>query len=107
MQPPGHSYSGPTAAFAYMHLDAARVKRIFVLGPSHHVYLKYVCLLPSDSITLLVWNLSKSSSLDWLDYTRTHGRACAVSGASVCETPVGDLQVRNARNIQSPTTTHL
>lgn len=36
------SYSGPTAAFAYMHLDAARVRRIFVIGPSHHVYLKCV-----------------------------------------------------------------
>lgn len=45
-----------------MHLDAARVKRIFVVGPSHHVYLK----------------------------------SCAVSGASVCETPVGDLQVDEA-----------
>lgn len=35
-----HSYSGPTAAFAYMNLDAAHVRRIFILGPSHHVYLK-------------------------------------------------------------------
>lgn len=37
-----HSYSGPTAAFAYMHLDAAHVRRIFVIGPSHHVYFKCV-----------------------------------------------------------------
>lgn len=42
-----HSYSGPTAAFAYMNLDAAHVRRIFILGPSHHVYLKYA---PSTAI---------------------------------------------------------
>lgn len=37
------SYSGPTAAHAYVHLDAGRFKRIFILGPSHHVHLEYVC----------------------------------------------------------------
>jgi AmmeMemoRadiSam system protein B len=57
----GYSYSGPTAAYAYMHLDPKQVRRIFILGPSHHVYLK----------------------------------ACAVSGASICATPVGDLEVDN------------
>lgn len=35
----GYSYSGPTAAHAYRHLDPSRVTRIFVLGPSHHYYL--------------------------------------------------------------------
>lgn len=55
----GYNYSGPTAAYAYMHLDPTQVRRIFILGPSHHVYLK----------------------------------ACAVSGASICATPVGDLEV--------------
>lgn len=36
----GYSYSGPTAAFAYRQVDPSRVKRVFVLGPSHHVYLE-------------------------------------------------------------------
>jgi hypothetical protein len=40
------SYSGPTAAHAYVHLDAGRFKRIFILGPSHHVHLEYVCCTP-------------------------------------------------------------
>ncbi|GJN93547.1 hypothetical protein Rhopal_006604-T1 [Rhodotorula paludigena] len=35
----GYSYSGPAAAFAYKCIDVENVKRVFVLGPSHHVYL--------------------------------------------------------------------
>jgi AmmeMemoRadiSam system protein B len=34
----GYSYSGPTAAWAYKHVGRD-VKRVFVLGPSHNVYL--------------------------------------------------------------------
>ncbi len=67
----GFSYSGPTAAYAYKHLDPARVRRVFILGPSHHVHLK----------------------------------ACAVSGATVCETPVGNLTVDDgvrAELLQNP-----
>ena len=34
-------YSGPTAAFAYRQLlDVDRIKRVFILGPSHHFYLR-------------------------------------------------------------------
>jgi hypothetical protein len=60
----GYSYSGPTAAFSYAHLqqEIARnnaVTSILVLHPSHHVYLD----------------------------------GCAISGASQLETPVGNLQV--------------
>ncbi|GAA5988755.1 hypothetical protein JCM10908_006157 [Rhodotorula pacifica] len=35
----GYSYSGPAAAFAYRCIDVANIHRVFVLGPSHHVYL--------------------------------------------------------------------
>mmetsp|Transcript_33027 Transcript_33027/g.78242 ORF Transcript_33027/g.78242 Transcript_33027/m.78242 type:complete len:299 (+) Transcript_33027:216-1112(+) len=35
----GYSYSGPTAAHAYRHLDPTRINRIFILGPSHHYHL--------------------------------------------------------------------
>lgn len=35
----GYSYSGPTAAWAYKSIDTTRIRRVFVLGPSHHVYL--------------------------------------------------------------------
>ncbi len=34
----GFSYSGPTAAYAYKCMDPTVVKRVFILGPSHHYY---------------------------------------------------------------------
>lgn len=35
------SYSGATAAHAYHHVSGLeRVKRVFILGPSHHFYLR-------------------------------------------------------------------
>ena len=34
----GYSYSGPTAAWAYKHINRIGIRRIFLLGPSHHVY---------------------------------------------------------------------
>ena len=61
----GYSYSGPTAAFSYYHLQQelnrpnSPIKTILVLHPSHHFYLN----------------------------------GCAVSGASYLETPLGNLQV--------------
>ncbi|RIA84778.1 MEMO1 family, partial [Glomus cerebriforme] len=35
----GYSYSGPAAAFAYKCINPDFVKRVFILGPSHHVRL--------------------------------------------------------------------
>ena len=45
----GYSYSGPCAAHAYTHLRAAGVKRVFLLGPSHHYYLSG-CALSTASV---------------------------------------------------------
>ncbi|KAF2000262.1 UPF0103-domain-containing protein [Amniculicola lignicola CBS 123094] len=36
----GYSYSGPAAAWAYKTVDWAKAKKVFLLGPSHHYYLK-------------------------------------------------------------------
>lgn len=36
----GYSYSGPTAAYGFKALDWTGVRRVFILGPSHHFYLK-------------------------------------------------------------------
>ncbi|RKP14854.1 UPF0103-domain-containing protein [Piptocephalis cylindrospora] len=36
----GYAYSGRAAAWAYKCLDLSRVRRVFILGPSHHVHLK-------------------------------------------------------------------
>ncbi|KAJ6081717.1 hypothetical protein N7499_006591 [Penicillium canescens] len=40
----GYSYSGPCAAYAYKALDLSKAKRIFILGPSHHVALSTLAL---------------------------------------------------------------
>jgi len=34
----GYSYSGPAAAWAYKHIEQSGIRRVFLLGPSHHVY---------------------------------------------------------------------
>lgn len=44
----GYSYSGPTAAFAYQHIDPTNIDRVFLLGPSHH-YSLTTCALTSHS----------------------------------------------------------
>ncbi|KAF3101643.1 hypothetical protein TWF102_004882 [Orbilia oligospora] len=35
----GYSYSGPAAAWAYKSLNLTNIKRVFILGPSHHIYI--------------------------------------------------------------------
>lgn len=47
----GFSYSGSTAAYAYSAVDVRRFSRVFVLGPSHHVYLRDRCAV-SDAHSL-------------------------------------------------------
>lgn len=44
----GYSYSGPTAAWAYRHVDRSGIKRVFLLGPSHNLYSPK-CLLSTCS----------------------------------------------------------
>ncbi|GAA5810291.1 hypothetical protein MFLAVUS_003711 [Mucor flavus] len=45
----GLNYSGPTAAFAYKCIDTTKIKRIFLLGPSHHAYFDGCCLSKCDT----------------------------------------------------------
>lgn len=40
----GYSYSGPTAAYGFHHILPNDIRRIFILGPSHHHYTK-ICEL--------------------------------------------------------------
>jgi hypothetical protein len=35
----GYAYSGPAAAWAYKSIDTTEIKRVFILGPSHHYYV--------------------------------------------------------------------
>jgi len=44
----GYSYCGACSGFAYRQIDPHRVKRVFILGPSHHVRLSG-CALSSNS----------------------------------------------------------
>ncbi|KAL8162007.1 hypothetical protein V2J09_013496 [Rumex salicifolius] len=55
----GYSYSGRAAAYAFGNIDPKNIKRVFLLGPSHHYYTP----------------------------------KCAVSGATIYRTPIGDLPV--------------
>lgn len=56
----GYSYSGRISAYAHAAIPVERVRRVFVLGPAHHVLIR---------------------------------DRCALSGAGVLETPLGDLPV--------------
>mmetsp|Transcript_17146 Transcript_17146/g.37018 ORF Transcript_17146/g.37018 Transcript_17146/m.37018 type:complete len:292 (+) Transcript_17146:150-1025(+) len=42
----GYRFCGHVMAYAYRHIDPSKVSRIFLLGPSHHVYTKK-CVLSS------------------------------------------------------------
>jgi len=55
----GFRYSGSTAAHSFRHLDPSKIKRIFVLGPSHRVYTRRcelsaasVCQTPCGDLTV-------------------------------------------------------
>lgn len=80
----GYSYSGPPAAYAYKCIDPSRIKRVFVLGPSHHFYLNGCALskcktyetplggLPLDRKTMDELKAKgeqqgRSTRFDWMD----------------------------------------
>jgi len=53
----GYSYSGPAAAWAYKSIDTSNIKRIFILGPSHHYYLQGCALSKCTEYQTPVGNL--------------------------------------------------
>ncbi|KII93516.1 hypothetical protein PLICRDRAFT_49554 [Plicaturopsis crispa FD-325 SS-3] len=53
----GYSYSGPAAAWAYKSIDTAGIKRVFILGPSHHVYIDGCTLSKSKDYETPLGNL--------------------------------------------------
>ncbi|XP_065175551.1 protein MEMO1-like [Sycon ciliatum] len=54
----GYSYSGPCAAFAYRQVVPEKVKCVFILGPSHHYYLKTCALASVDAYETPLYNLT-------------------------------------------------
>ncbi|EGD72713.1 MEMO1 protein [Salpingoeca rosetta] len=53
----GYSYSGPTAAYAYKQIVPDNVRRVFVLGPSHHVYIQGCALTSTTTYDTPIGNL--------------------------------------------------
>ncbi|KAI0322724.1 MEMO1 family [Amylostereum chailletii] len=53
----GYAYSGPAAAWAYKSIDTTGIKRVFILGPSHHVYLDGCALSNCDSYATPIGDL--------------------------------------------------
>lgn len=80
----GYSYSGPPAAYAYKCIpSSAGIKRVFILGPSHHFYLNGCALSRCTSYATPLGSLkldrrtideihakggsSGSTKFDWMD----------------------------------------
>ncbi|KAJ2758751.1 hypothetical protein H4S06_002558 [Coemansia sp. BCRC 34490] len=53
----GLSYSGATAAYAYRCIDVTKVRRVFLLGPSHHVYLEKCAVSACDEYETPMGNI--------------------------------------------------
>ncbi|KAH8924949.1 UPF0103-domain-containing protein [Atractiella rhizophila] len=53
----GYDYSGPTAAWAYAAFEVEKIKRIFILGPSHHVYIPGCALSACSSYATPIGDL--------------------------------------------------
>ncbi|KAF8626546.1 hypothetical protein AX15_004848 [Amanita polypyramis BW_CC] len=54
----GYAYSGPAAAWAYKCIDTTGIKRVFILGPSHHFYLDGCALSACKDYETPIGNLS-------------------------------------------------
>ncbi|KAK0478434.1 MEMO1 family [Armillaria novae-zelandiae] len=53
----GYAYSGPAAAWAYKSIDTKPIKRVFVLGPSHHLYIQGCALSGCEEYETPIGNL--------------------------------------------------
>lgn len=73
----GYRYSGECAAYAYKQIDASIVKRVFILGPSHHVGSAKCSLTHADRLKTpicdlrvdvdIVRELMEMGVFEWLD----------------------------------------
>jgi AmmeMemoRadiSam system protein B len=53
----GYTYSGPTAAYAYKHIDPTDIDRVFLLGPSHHYSLDNCALTNHTQYETPLYNI--------------------------------------------------
>ncbi|TIC25283.1 UPF0103-domain-containing protein [Wallemia mellicola] len=76
----GLSFSGRTAAYAYSATNISQYKRIIILGPSHHVYLKSCALSPFDAYDTPLGTLSIDKEInDELSSTKAFKRMSKVT----------------------------
>ncbi|TPX39194.1 hypothetical protein SeMB42_g06417 [Synchytrium endobioticum] len=59
----GYSYSGQAAAYAYKCIHPNSIDRIFILGPSHHVYLDGCALTKCETYDTPLGNLKIDSEI--------------------------------------------
>ncbi|KAK6183286.1 hypothetical protein SNE40_010792 [Patella caerulea] len=59
----GYYYCGSCGAHAYKHVDATRVKRVFILGPSHHVRLSGCALSTTEKYQTPLFDLHIDSKI--------------------------------------------
>ncbi|KAI8445193.1 MEMO1 family [Phakopsora pachyrhizi] len=60
----GYAYSGRAAAWAYKVIDPTEIKRVFVLGPSHHLYLQRCALTKCDVYDTPIGSLPVDKSIN-------------------------------------------
>jgi len=54
----GYYYCGACAAHAYKQIDPTRVRRVFILGPAHHVHLSGCALSPAETYKTPLYDLT-------------------------------------------------
>lgn len=59
----GYTYCGACGAHAYKQIEPAEVKRIFILGPSHHAYLPGCALSTATHYNTPLYNLKIDSEI--------------------------------------------
>ncbi|ESO94280.1 hypothetical protein LOTGIDRAFT_118701, partial [Lottia gigantea] len=59
----GYYYCGACGAHAYKHIDPSRVKRVFILGPSHHVRLSGCALSSAEKYVTPLYDLHIDSKV--------------------------------------------
>lgn len=59
----GYFYSGSTAAYAYRQVDPNRTRRVFILGPSHHVHLTGCALSATQTYKTPLYDLTIDSQV--------------------------------------------
>nr|GAT48691.1 predicted protein [Mycena chlorophos] len=73
----GYAYSGPAAAWAYKSIDVSPIKRVFVLGPSHHIYIDGCALSSCTSYATPIGDLP--IDLDTVSQLRASGKFQSIS----------------------------